>query len=297
MNGLKTFLLLLSMMALFLLIGHFVGGEHGMVTAFMFAAVMNFVMYWFSDKIVLAMYRAKPISENDAPEIYRVIRRLIVKANIPMPKAYILPMETPNAFATGRNPQHASIAVTKGVLDILNENELEGVLAHELAHISHRDILIATMAATMAGAISMIARIVQFTAIFGGGSRDDNNNRSGGIGLLVTAIVAPIAALFIQLAISRSREYGADEGAAKLTGMPLSLASALKKLEDYSSGKFIQTKRSSASHGRVEPFTAHLFIVNPLKNGAIVKLFSTHPPIQERIKRLEKIAEGPRIIY
>ncbi|MFH0948663.1 MAG: zinc metalloprotease HtpX [Elusimicrobiota bacterium] len=290
MNRLKTFLLMLSMMALFLLIGHFIGGERGMVTAFMFAAIMNFVMYWFSDKIVLAMYRAKQIPENDVPEIYRVIRRLTVKANIPMPKVYILPMETPNAFATGRNPQHASVAVTKGILDILNENELEGVLAHELSHISHRDILIATIAATMAGAISMIARIAQFAAIFGGGSRDDNN-RGGVLGLLVTVIVAPLAALLIQLAISRSREYGADEGAAKLTGMPLSLASALKKLEEYS------TKRGFASHGGIEPSTAHLFIVNPLKGGAIVKLFSTHPPIQERVKRLEKMAEGPRIIY
>lgn len=286
MNGLKTFLLMLSMMALFLLVGNAIDGERGMVTAFMFAAVMNFFMYWFSDKIVLAMYGAKSISEKEAPEIYKVIRRLTVKANIPMPKIYVLAMETPNAFATGRNPQHASVAVTKGILDILNENELEGVLAHELSHISHRDILIATIAATMAGAISMIARMAQFAAIFGGSSRD-SRDRGSGIGLLATVIIAPIAALLIQLAISRSREYGADEGAAKLTGMPLSLASALKKLESYS-------KRLPSN---VEPSTAHLFIVNPLRGDALFKLFSTHPPILERVKRLEKMAEGPRIIY
>jgi len=277
---------MLGMMALFLLIGNAIGGQQGMVTAFIFAAVMNFFMYWFSDKIVLAMYRAKQIPENEAPEIYRVVRRLTVKADIPMPKIFLLAMETPNAFATGRNPQHASVAVTKGILDILDENELEGVLAHELSHIKHRDILIATIAATMAGAISMLARMAQWAAIFGGASRDDRN-RGGGLGLLVTAIVAPIAALLIQLAISRSREYGADEGAAELTGMPLSLASALKKLESYS-------KRSTAN---VEPSTAHLFIVNPLKGDAIFKLFSTHPPIVERVKRLEKMAEGPQIIY
>lgn len=286
MNGLKTFLLMLSMMVLFLLIGNAIGGERGMVTAFMFAAVMNFVMYWFSDKIVLAMYGAKPVSEKEATEIYRVIRRLTVKSSIPMPKVYILPMEIPNAFATGRNPQHASVAVTKGILSILDGNELEGVLAHELSHISHRDILIATIAATMAGAISMLARMAQFAAIFGGGSRN-SRDKGGGIGLLAMAIVAPIAAILIQLAISRSREYSADEGAAKLTGAPLFLASALKKLEGCS-------KRLPSN---VEPSTAHLFIVNPLKGGAIFKLFSTHPPIIERVKRLEKMAKGPQIIY
>jgi len=250
MNGVKTFFLMLGMMALFLLIGNALGGERGMVTAFVFAAVMNFVMYWFSDKIVLAMYGAKPILEKESPEIFKVIRRLTVKAGMPMPKIFVLAMETPNAFATGRNPQHASVAVTKGILDILNENELEGVLAHELSHISHRDILIATIAATMAGAISMLARMAQWAAIFGGSSRD-SRDRGGGLGLLATAIIAPIAALLIQLAISRSREYGADEGAAKLTGMPTALASALKKLEGYS-------KRSTVN---VEPSTAHLFIV------------------------------------
>ncbi len=287
MNGLKTFFLMLGMMALFLLIGNAVGGEQGMIIAFMFAAVMNFFMYWFSDKIVLAMYGAKPLSENEAPEIFKVVRRLTVKAGIPMPKVFVLAMEIPNAFATGRNPQHASVAVTKGILDILDENELEGVLAHELSHIKHRDILIATIAATMAGAISMLARMAQWAAIFGGGSRRDSRDRGSGLGLLATAIVAPIAALLIQLAISRSREYGADEGAAKLTGMPMALASALKKLENYS-------KRSTV---HVEPSTAHLFIVNPLKGDALFKLFSTHPPIQERVHRLEKMAEGPRIIY
>ncbi|MEW6556147.1 MAG: zinc metalloprotease HtpX [Elusimicrobiota bacterium] len=288
MNGLKTFLLMLSMMALFLLIGNAIGGQQGMVTAFIFAAIMNFFMYWFSDKIVLAMYGAKPVSETEAPSIYRVVRRLAVKGNIPVPKVYILPMNIPNAFATGRNPKNASVAVTNGIMDILNETELEGVIAHELSHIRHRDILIATIAATMAGAISLLARMAQWAAIFGGGSRGgDSRDRGGGIGLLAAAIIAPIAALLIQLAISRSREYGADEGAAKLTGMPMALAAALRKLES-------QSKHISSN---VEPTTAHMFIVNPLKGDAIFKLFSTHPPIQERVKRLEKMAAGPRIIY
>ncbi|MDD5687270.1 MAG: zinc metalloprotease HtpX [Elusimicrobia bacterium] len=289
MNGFKTFLLMLTMMVLFLFIGNVIGGQRGMLTAFMFAAVMNFVMYWFSDKIVLAMYRAKPVSEKEAPEIYSIIRKLITKANIAMPKVYILPMETPNAFATGRNPEHSAVAVTKGILEILDEEELSGVIAHELSHITHRDILVATIAATMAGAISMLARMVQWAAIFGGGSRNDRDRNGGGIGLLAMAIIAPIAALLIQLAISRSREYGADEGAAKLTGKPLFLASALKKLESYS--KQIPSK--------IEPSTAHMFIVNPLHGGSFLKLFSTHPPIQERVKRLEKLSEikMPKVIY
>jgi len=277
------------MMFLFILIGNAIGGRQGMITAFIFAAVMNFIMYWFSDKIVLAMYRAKPVSENDAPEIYKIVRNLTVKGNIPMPKIYILPMETPNAFATGRNPDHAAVAVTKGILDILDDNELEGVIAHELSHITHRDILVATIAATMAGAISMLARMAQFAAIFGGGSRDDRDRNGGGLGLLIMAIIAPIAALLIQLAISRSREYGADEGGAKLSGEPLSLASALRKLENYS--------KKIPSH--VEPATAHMFIVNPLRGDSLLKLFSTHPPVEERIKKLEKLAEMkiPKVIY
>ncbi|OGS45704.1 MAG: protease HtpX [Elusimicrobia bacterium RIFOXYD2_FULL_34_15] len=289
MNGIKTFLLMLTMMFLFILIGNAIGGRQGMITAFIFAAVMNFIMYWFSDKIVLAMYRAKPVSENDAPEIYKIVRNLTVKGNIPMPKIYILPMETPNAFATGRNPDHAAVAVTKGILDILDDNELEGVIAHELSHITHRDILVATIAATMAGAISMLARMAQFAAIFGGGSRDDRDRNGGGLGLLIMAIIAPIAALLIQLAISRSREYGADEGGAKLSGEPLSLASALRKLENYS--------KKIPSH--VEPATAHMFIVNPLRGDSLLKLFSTHPPVEERIKKLEKLAEMkiPKVIY
>jgi len=288
MNGIKTFLLMFSMLLLFIFIGNAIGGQQGMVIAFMFAAIMNFVMYWFSDKIVLAMYGAKPVSEKEASDIYKVVRNLTVKAKIPMPKIYILPMEIPNAFATGRNPHHAAVAVTKGILNILDANELEGVIAHELSHISHRDILIATIAATMAGAISMLARMAQFAAIFGGGSRDDNN-RGGGIGLLAMAIIAPIAALLIQLAISRSREYSADEAGAKLTNKPLSLATALQKLESYS--KKIPNK--------VEPSTAHMFIVNPLRGESLMKLFSTHPSINERIKRLEKMAEMkvPTVIY
>jgi len=288
MNAFKTFILMLAMMALFLLVGNAIGGQRGMVYAFFFAAVMNFVMYWFSDKIVLAMYRAKPVSEQDAPDIYRIVRRLTANNLMPMPKVYIMPMETPNAFATGRNPENAAIAVTGGILQILNEKELEGVIAHELAHIKHRDILIATVVATMAGAISMLARMAQWAAIFGGGSRDDDN-RGGALGLLFMAIIAPIAAFLIQLAISRSREYSADEGGAILCGNPLALASALKKLGSYS-------KRIPSN---VEPSTAHMFIVNPLSGSAILKLFSTHPPIEERVKRLEAMAnvKFPNVVY
>ena len=288
MNAIKTFLLMIAMMGLFLLVGNAMGGQRGMVYAFFFAAVMNFFMYWFSDKIVLAMYKAKPVTETDAPDIYRVVRRLTTNNSMPMPKVYILPMEAPNAFATGRNPENAAVAVTSGILQILNEKELEGVIAHELAHIKHRDILIATIVATMAGAISMLARMAQFAAMFGGGSRDDDN-RGGGLGLLFMAIIAPIAALLIQFAISRSREYSADEGGARLCGNPIALASALKKLGSYS-------KRGPSN---VEPATAHMFIVNPLSGSAIFKLFSTHPPVEERVKRLEAMANAkiPSVIY
>ena len=288
MNAFKTFILMLAMMALFLLVGNAIGGQRGMVFAFFFAAVMNFVMYWFSDKIVLAMYRAKPVSEQDAPDIYKIVRRLTANNNMPMPKVYILPMDLPNAFATGRNPEHAAVAFTGGILQILNEKELEGVIAHELAHIKHRDILIATVVATMAGAISMLARMAQWAAIFGGGSRDDDN-RGGALGLLFMAIIAPLAAMLIQFAVSRSREYSADEGGARMCGNPLALASALKKLGSY-------VKRVPST---VEPSTAHMFIVNPLNGSSLLKLFSTHPPIEERVKRLEAMAnvQYPKVIY
>jgi heat shock protein HtpX len=288
MNTFKTFILMMVMMGLFLFIGNAIGGRQGMVMAFIFASAMNLFMYWFSDKIVLAMYSAKPVSESDAPEIYRIVRGLTQSKGMPMPKIYILPMAIPNAFATGRNPSHSAVAVTSGILGILNEKELEGVIAHELSHIKHRDILIATIVATMAGAISMLARMAQWAAIFGGGSRDDED-RGGGMGLLVMAIVAPIAALLIQLAVSRSREYAADEGAAELSGNPAALASALKKLENY----------SGRIESKVEPATAHMFIVNPLSGSSFLKLFSTHPPIQERVRRLEAMAgkNYPRVIY
>ena len=288
MNTVKTTLLMVAMMGLFLLVGDAIGGQNGMVFAFFFAALMNFSMYWFSDKIVLMMYRAQPVSEQQAPDIYRIVRRLTTTNKMPMPKIYVLPMDTPNAFATGRNPEHAAVAVTSKILQILDENELEAVISHELAHISHRDILISTLVATMAGAIMMLSRMAQFAMIFGGGSRDDNR-RGGVLGLLFMAILAPLAAMLIQLAVSRSREYAADEGGARMCGNPLALASALKKLASYS--------RRGPSN--VEPSTAHMFIVNPLSGSVLFKLFSTHPPIEARVKRLEAMASVkiPRVIY
>ncbi|OQA89715.1 MAG: hypothetical protein BWY26_01612 [Elusimicrobia bacterium ADurb.Bin231] len=290
MNTFKTFLLMLAMMLLFVFVGGAIGGRQGMIFAFIFASFSNFLMYWFSDKIVLAMYGAKPVSEQEFPEIYKIVRNLTVCSQLPMPKIYILSLDTPNAFATGRNPSHAAVAVTRGILEILDEKELTGVIAHELSHIKHRDILISTLVATMAGAVYMLSRMAQAAAIFGTGSRGDREGRNGNaIGLLATAIIAPIAALLIQMAISRSREYAADEGAANMCGHAQSLASALRKLENYS-------KRIRSN---VSPATAHMFIVNPLSGSSMLKLFSTHPPVEERIKRLDAIAAKtyPKVIY
>jgi len=282
MNMLKTGVLLVALTALIVFIGGLIGGTNGTIIAFAIALVMNLGSYWFSDKIVLTMYRAKPITEAEAPDLYSLVGRLTTEAGLPMPKLYAIPSEMPNAFATGRNPQHAAVAVTQGLLRILDRSEIEGVIAHELAHVKNRDILISTIAATLAGAIMMIARMAQFAAIFGGG-RDDREEGGGGggmIGLLVAMIVAPIAALMIQMAISRSREYQADATGARISGKPMGLAHALLKLE-----RGLQYVPSDAN-----PATAHMFIVNPLRGGGVLSLFSTHPATADRVARLETMA-------
>ncbi|OGV95363.1 MAG: protease HtpX [Nitrospinae bacterium RIFCSPLOWO2_02_FULL_39_110] len=277
MNTMKTVLLMTGLTLLLVLAGSAFGGKNGMVMAFAFACIMNIGTYWFSDKIVLAMYRARKVSEAEAPELHRIVRELSIRAGVPMPKVYTIDNNTPNAFATGRNPEHAAVAVTTGIMNLLERDELSGVLGHELAHIKHRDILIGTIAATVAGAISMLANMAQWTMMFGG-RRDE---REGGHPLMamVMMIFAPIAAMLIQMAISRSREYLADEGGAKISGNPLSLARALGKLQ-----RGVQIMPMNAN-----PATAHMFIVNPLTGGGLLALFSTHPPIEERVRRLEKM--------
>ncbi len=276
-NMLKTGILLGVLTALFVVIGYALGGQQGMVVAFVLAFLMNVFSYWFSDKIVLAMYGAKPISEAEAPRLYAVVRRLATRAQIPMPLAYLIPTDTPNAFATGRNPEHAAVAVTEGIMRILDEDELEGVLAHELSHVKNRDVLIATIAATLAGAITYLAHMMQWAAIFGGGRTSDDDERGGSaIGMLLMAIIAPFAALLVQLAVSRAREYQADASGARLAGRTWGLAKALEKLETA----------ARAVPMDANPATAHLFIVNPLSGHTLMRLFSTHPPIEERIARL-----------
>jgi heat shock protein HtpX len=285
-NTLKTTFFLTLMTVLLVGVGKLLGGNNGMVMAFIFAMIMNGISYWFSDKIVLAMYRAQKVTEAEAPELYNVTQGLASRAGMPMPKVYIIESDTPNAFATGRNPEHAAVAATTGILRLLNREELTGVLAHELSHIRHRDILISTVAATIAGAISMLANIAQWGLMFGGfgGRRDDRDaGPLGLIGMLVTIILAPLAAMLIQMAVSRSREYAADEGGAKLCGNPLSLANALRKLH---AGVQRFPMRDA------NPATAHLFIVNPFTSGGLVNLFSTHPPIEERVARLEGMVYG-----
>jgi heat shock protein HtpX len=277
-NGLKTTLLLGLMMGLFLAIGGLLGGRSGMMVAFVMALVMNVVTFWFSDKIVLKMYGAQPIGEADAPMVYRIVRNLATKARVPMPKLYLIPSPTPNAFATGRSPQHAAVAVTEGILRIMNEEELEGVLAHELSHVLNRDVLISTVAATIAGAIGMLANMAQWSMWFGGG-RDDEGRGSNPIALIATIIFAPLAAMLIQMAVSRSREYEADTSGARLTRRPLGLASALAKLH--------QANRVMPMDAN--PATSHLFIVNPLSGQTFATLFATHPPIEERIARLRSM--------
>lgn len=280
MNQFKTFFLMLVLTALFILVGSAIGRKSGAIYAFVFAALMNFFAYWFSDKIVLRMYGAQEVSQSEAPELYQVVGELTNKVSLPMPKVYIIENDTPNAFATGRNPEHAAVAVTTGILRILSKEELMGVIGHELSHIQHRDILISTMAATIAGAISMLASIARWGAIFGGG-RSDNEEGGGGniLFVLLFTMVASIAAMLIQMAISRSREYLADEGGAHLSH-PLSLAKALGKLD----------MAALRIPMEANPSTAHMFIVNPLRGGGVLSLFSTHPPIEERIARLEEMA-------
>jgi len=280
-NLFKTAVLLAALTSLVVLIGQAIGGQQGMVIAFILAVAMNFGSYWFSDRIVLAMYRAQPIEEAQAPDLYRIVRRLTTRAGIPMPRVYLIPGDTPNAFATGRSPQHAAVAVTEGIMRMLDDEELEGVLAHELSHVKNRDTLTMTIAATLAGVITYLAHMAQWAAIFGGGRRDDEEGSGGGVvGALLMAILAPIAAMLIQLAISRAREFQADASGAQLAGRPWGLAKALEKLE----------MASRMAPMDATPATAHLFIVNPLRGEGLATLFSTHPPIQERIARLRAMA-------
>jgi len=274
-NTFKTAFLLTLLTLLLMFIGRFFGGQNGMLLALALAAVMNFVSYFYSDKIALAMYRAQPVTREELPRAYAAVERLTQKIGIPMPKIYVIPNDSPNAFATGRNPQHASVAVTQGILNLLTDEELEGVLAHELGHVNNRDILIGSVAATIAGAITMLASMGRWAMIFGGmGGRDER--RGGGLGALFMLILAPIAASLIQLAVSRSREYQADATGAHFTGNPYALASALSKLDAYSRRLPLQAT----------PSTAHLFIVQPFLGMNFGGLFSTHPPIAKRIERL-----------
>ena len=280
MNYLKTGLLLIVLTMLFVWIGGYFGGSAGASYAFIFALLMNFGAYWFSDRIVLSMYKAKEVGHEEIPELYTIVRELTNNAKLPMPKIYIAPQSSPNAFATGRNPKHAAVCVTQGILNILSRDELKGVIAHELAHIKNRDTLIMTVAATIAGAITMLAHWARWAAIFGGfGGRSGRSKDSNVIGYLILLIVAPIAAMLIQLAISRSREYSADKRGALIATTPIGLANALLKLE-----KGAKAHPMQANHA-----TAHIFIVNPLKGQGIAALFSTHPPVQERVKRLQNM--------
>ena len=288
MNGFRTTILLAVLTALVVWIGQMVGGPNGAVIALIFAGAMNFFSYWFSDKIVLKMYGGQQITANDDPELYSLVQELAAKGGLPMPKVYVIPEDAPNAFATGRNPEHAAVAVTQGIRRILNKRELAGVLGHELAHVKHRDILISSIAATLAGAISYMAQMAQFAAIFGGGrSRDDGEGNGGGgiFGLLFMMIVAPIAAMLIQMAVSRSREFMADAGGAKISGDPLALAGALRKL--HMGAQNIPLEVSPATQNA----TAHMFIVSPLSGGSFASLFSTHPAMEERVARLEAMAK------
>jgi len=271
-------MLLTALTVLFVIVGHLVGGQSGAMFAFIFAVIMNFGAYWFSDKLVLAMYKAQPVSPSEAPRLYSIVQELATSAGLPVPRIYITPNQSPNAFATGRNPKNAVVAVTRGILDLLSEEELRGVLAHELAHIRNRDMLVGSIAATLAGAISMLAFMARWGAILGGfGGRDDRDG-GGLIGLLVAAIVAPIAAMLIQMAVSRSGEYRADASGARIAGTPYGLANALAKLETASDRRPLQAN----------PASAHLFIVNPLRGKSVWNLLSTHPPIEERIRRLRE---------
>jgi heat shock protein HtpX len=284
MNTFRTTILLAVLTALLIWIGDMLGGRQGAIIALVIAGGMNFFSYWFSDKIVLKMYGAQEVSANRDPELYGIVQELAMRAGLPMPRVYVIPEETPNAFATGRNPQHAAVAVTQGIRRILNRRELAGVLGHELSHVKNRDILVSTIAATLAGAISYLAQMAQWSMFFGGGRDRDEEGGGNIVGLIVMMVVAPLAAMLIQMAVSRSREYGADEGGAQVTGDPLALASALKKL--HLGSQHIPLEASPAAANA----TAHMFIVNPLTAGGMAALFSTHPPMEERVRRLEAMA-------
>ncbi|GAB6906938.1 Protease HtpX homolog [Desulfosarcina cetonica] len=287
-NQLKTTFLLAVMTILIMVVGNLLGGRQGMMIALVLAAGMNFFSYWYSDKIVLKMYQAREVTPQQAPDLYGIVETLARQAGLPMPKVYIIPQESPNAFATGRNPEHAVVAVTQGLLNLMDHQEVMGVLAHEMAHVKNRDILIGTIAATMAGAIMMLATMARWSALFGGMQRDDNNGGGmGAIGMIVMSILAPIAAMIVQMAVSRSREYLADATGARIVGSPEGLASALEKLDGYS--------RRIPMHAN--PSTAHMFIVNPLSGKSLQSLFSTHPPMADRISRLRGVrpqsGQGP----
>ncbi len=279
MNNLKVLLLMSVLSVLLVLIGNEVGGSSGAMLFFLIALGMNFFGYYFSDKVAISMTKSRPVSEAEAPELYQIVKGLIRKAGLPMPRLYITPSQQPNAFATGRNPAHSAVAVTEGLLRLLNRSELEGVIAHELAHIKNRDVLVGTIAAAFAGAITMIAHVVQWGAILGMGRGDDDEGGMGIVGALLLAIIAPLAAMVIQMAISRSREYGADESGARYAGNTSGLANALMKLEGAAQRIPMQ----------VNPAASHLFIVNPLTGQSVARFFSTHPPVAERVKKLGQI--------
>jgi heat shock protein HtpX len=284
MNTFRTTILLAVLTALLIWIGDMLGGRQGAIIALLLAGGMNFFSYWFSDKIVIKMYGGQEVTANDDPELYGMVQDLTQRAGLPMPKVYLLPQDTPNAFATGRNPEHAAVAVTDGIRRILNKRELAGVLGHELSHVKNRDILVSTIAATLAGAISYLAQMAQWAMIFGGNRDRDDEGGSNIFGFIVMMIVAPIAAMLIQMAVSRSREYGADAGGAQITGDPLALASALRKLHMGAQNIPLHVNNATANA------TAHMFIVNPLTGHGLASLFSTHPPMEERIARLEAMA-------
>jgi heat shock protein HtpX len=278
---LRTTILLGALTGIIMAMGQWLGGSQGLTIAFILAVIMNFGSYWFSDKIVLAAYGARQVNEAEAPMLYRIVHNLALRVGMPMPRVYIIPSDAANAFATGRNPQHAAVAVTEGIMRLMNERELTGVLAHELSHVKNRDILISSIAATLAGVIIHVANMAQWAAMFGGFRRDNDEDSGGGIlGLIAMAIFAPLAATIIQMAISRTREFAADETGARMSGDPLGLASALHKLG-------VASERIPLD---ASPQTSHLFIVNPLSGRSLARLFSTHPPLEERIARLEAMA-------
>lgn len=280
MNQLRTWLLMSALMALLVFVGGLIGGRGGMILFFAFGLIVNAASYWFSDKIAVKMTRSREVSEDEAPELYAMVRKLTASAQIPMPKIFITPSEQPNAFATGRSPSKAVVAVTEGILRILSKEELEGVLAHEIAHVKNRDILIGSVAAAIAGAIMMISSIARWGLMFGGfGGSDEEDNGGGIIGLLIAVIIAPIAAMLVQMAISRSREFQADQSGANIAGNPSPLASALLKLESASQRVPME----------VSPAAAHMFIVNPLSGRSLAGLFSTHPSTEQRVERLKQM--------